>query len=246
MYKRQDGGSLGRADADGVDADALCGGALGYGDGVVLVVLTVGDEHDDTAAAGFGFARKGQQRLFQRLADGRTLHRHQRGIDAAREGFGHAVVGGDGQLHFGFSGEDHQPHAVLPQAVEEFVDGVFGAFEPVGLEILGQHGVGDVDNEHHLDALRLLLAEFRTELRPCGRQRQQRECRAEEDEFQQNAPGRHLGHQFAQGPYASEARQTPPPVARGEPEERGEERNGRQQPKKMGIGESEHGFTECV
>ena len=67
------------------------------------------------------------------------------------------------------------------QTVEELVDGVFGPLQPVGFEIFGQHRVRDVYGQHHLDALRLLLAEFRPELRACRRQYEQRDRRAEEE-----------------------------------------------------------------
>ncbi len=107
---------------------------------------------------------RAKQRLFQRLAHGRTLDRDERGVDAAGERPGHAVVRRDGQLHLGLPGEDHQPHTVLPQSVEEFADGILGPFQPVGLEVFGQHRIGDVDGQHHFDALRLLFAELGLEL----------------------------------------------------------------------------------
>ena len=87
----------------------------------------------------FRLAREGEQRLFESLADGRALHRHERRVDPPREGPRHAVVGGDRQLHLRLAGEDDQSHAVLPQPLEELADGVFGPFEAVGFEILGEH-----------------------------------------------------------------------------------------------------------
>ena len=44
-------------------------------------------------------------------------------------------------MHYGVAREDDQSHAILLESVEELVDGVFGAFEAVGLEILGEHRV---------------------------------------------------------------------------------------------------------
>ncbi len=210
------------------------------------MVLAVGNQHDDPAAGFFGIARKGQQRLFQRLAHGRTLDRDERGVDAAGERPGHAVVRRDGQLHLGLPGEDHQPHTVLPQSVEEFADGILGPFQPVGLEVFGQHRIGDVDGQHHFDALRLLFAEPGPELRPCGRQREQGESRAEKDEFQGDASGRNFGHQLAERGFASEAGQAAPTAAGRQPEEHDECGDGGQEPKVLGVGESEHGFRECV
>lgn len=158
------------------------------------MVLAVGNEDDDAAVALGRLAREGEQRLLEGLAHGRTLHVGQRGVDAPRKGLGHAVVRGNGELHLRLAGEDDEPHAVLLQPVEELVDGILGPLEAVGFEVLGQHRVRDVDHEHHLDALALLLAELRAQLRACGGEDEQRERRAEEDELQLHAPGRDVGH----------------------------------------------------
>ena len=167
-------------------------------------------------------------------------HRRQRRVEALGEGLRHTVVRRDGQLYLRFSREDDQPHAVLPEPVEKFVDGIFGALEPVGFEILGQHRVRDVDHEHHLHALRLLLAELRPELRACRRQYEQRDRRAEEDEFERHAPGRNFGHQLFQYLHAPEALQPPAAVARRQPEEQDQRGYDRQQPEILRICESKH------
>ena len=233
-------GAFGRADADGVNPYAHLRGVPCGRQCVVLVVLAVGDEDDDAAVVLLGFARKRHQGLRQRLADGRALHRHQRRVDALGEGLGHAVVRGDRQLHLRLPGEDDQPDAVLMQTVEELVDGVFGPLQPVGFEIFGQHRVRDVYGQHHLDALRLLLAEFRPELRACRRQYEQRDRRAEEDEFERHAPGRNFGHQLFQYLHAPEALQPLAAVARRQPEEQDQRGYDRQQPEILRICESKH------
>lgn len=102
-------------------------------------------------------------------------------------------------MHYGVAREDDQSHAILLESVEELVDGVFGAFEAVGLEILGEHRVRNIDHEHHLDTPALHLAEFRTQLRPCERQGEQGECREVQDEFQTPAPRRSVGHERTDG-----------------------------------------------
>ena len=204
------------------------------------MVLAVGDEDDDAAVALLRVAREGQQGLFQRLADGRALHRYQRRVDPPCEGPGHAVVRGDRQLDLGFAREDDQSHAVLLQPLEEFADGVFGPFETVGFEIFGQHRVRNVDREHHFDALGFLLAEFRTELRARRSQYDQRDGGAEKDEPESRAPGRYFGHQLLQNAGAAEACEPSAAVAGRQPVERDERRDGQQQPEILRICETEH------
>lgn len=185
-------------------------------------------------------AREGEQRLFECLADSRALHRNQRGVDAAGEGPGHAVVRGDGQLHLRLAGEDDQTHAVLLEPVEELADGVFGPLEAVGLEVFGEHRVRDIDHQHHLDALGLLLAEFRPELRAGRRQCDQQHGRGEEQELDDHAAVRDFGHQPVEHLRAAEAGQPPAAVAHGQPEKGRERRKGGEQPEVLRIGKSEH------
>mgnify|MGYP000565051599 CR=1 FL=1 len=91
-------------------------------------------------------------------------------------------------MHYGVAREDDQSHAILLESVEELVDGVFGAFEAVGLEILAS-----IEFETSTTSIisippALHLAEFRTQLRPCERQGEQGECREVQDEFQTPRP----------------------------------------------------------
>ena len=124
---------------------------FGRFDGAGVVPFAVGDEHDDASCGVISLFRKGHGGQREGLTDVGALHRnHRRGYSAGK-GFGHAVVRGDRQLHYGVAREDDQSHAILLESVEELVDGVFGAFEAVGLEILGEHRVRNIDHEHHLD-----------------------------------------------------------------------------------------------
>ena len=88
------------------------------------------------------------------------------------------------------------------------------------------------------DALRLLLVEFRPELRSCCRQYEQRDRRAEEDEFERHAPGRKLrisSSNTCMRPKASSRLWLP---ARRQPEEQDQHGYDRQQPEILRICES--------
>ena len=167
-------------------------------------------------------------------------HGGHRGRNALGKGLGHAVVGGDGELYGGVAGKDDHPNAVLFQTVEEFVDRVFCPLKAVRFEIFGQHRVGDVDGEHHLDALALLFTQLRPELRAgCGED-QQRDGRREEDEFQLHAPRRNVGHEEGYRLGIAETRQSPPPVVE-RPKKKGDQRGYcKQQIEVFGMCETKH------
>ena len=192
------------------------------------------------SCGGISLFRKGHGGQREGLTDVGALHRnHRRGYSAGK-GFGHAVVRGDRQLHYGVAREDDQSHAILLESVEELVDGVFGAFEAVGLEILGEHRVRNIDHEHHLDTPALHLAEFRTQLRPCERQGEQGECREVQDEFQTPAPRRSVGHERTDGFEPAETAEAPACELSGGRPYGDEQREEPQQPEVFGICESEH------
>lgn len=224
-----------------MDANALLRGPRGGGKGVVFMVLAVGNEHDGAAA--LVVVRRlgeGEQRLRQRPAHGRTLHRHQRGVDAACESPRHAVIRRHGQLHAGFAREDHQTDALLAEPFDEAVDGILRTLQTAGLEILGQHRVRDIDHQHQLHAFGFLLAEFRAGLRTRGGECQQPHGTDEEQEFEPQAPRSRFGREVAQQCGRGETRHAAPSEPQRQPAQRHERRHGRKQPQEVRIGESEH------
>lgn len=225
---------------DGEDADPLFCRAASDLHSPVVVPFAVGNENDDAAVALLGFLGEGEQRQRKGPSDIGALNRDERRSYLAGEGPRHAVIGGDGQLYGRIPGKDDHADPVLPEPVEELADSIFRAFEAVRLEILRQHRVGNIDNEHHLDPLAGLFAQLGTQLGPRRGEHHERRSRAEEQEPEPHTRGRSVGHEQPQDRRIAEAGEPAAAIAGRGSEETRHGGNEQQQPEKMGICESEH------
>ena len=105
--------------------------------GIVLVVLSIGDEDDGSAS--ITLFSKATNRRTQGLTDRRSLRLNQLRFDAVKEHLRGHVVTGDRQLHERVSGEDHQTHFVVDHVVHQFGQHLFGAVQTIRCDILCQH-----------------------------------------------------------------------------------------------------------
>ena len=131
------------------------------------------------------------------LADGGTLGGHDAGVDGRQEQLGGPVVGGEGQLLVGVTGEDDDADAVALQPVDQVGDGHLGALQPVGTYVFGQHRVGDVEHQHQVDTFALDLLQLGAHLRVYQADHQEEEGDEQQEELHQRLAIRYAGHQHA-------------------------------------------------
>ena len=86
-----DGLAFRRTYADGIHLDAQFRRLLGRTYGVVLVVLTVGDDYNDAAL--FALRAKALDTQANSVPDGRSLHGNGTGVDAPEEHLGSRRLG---------------------------------------------------------------------------------------------------------------------------------------------------------
>ena len=91
------------------------------------------------------------------------------------------MIGGHGALREGFSGKDGQTDIVVRTSADEFSCHILGGLHTVGLQVLGKHRCGDVDGQHDVDALNVLLIPGVVGLRTGKHQHDQRVGDAPQD-----------------------------------------------------------------
>ena len=107
--------AFGLTDTDYQHLDPFLFGAFGYRYGIVLVVLTIGDDDDRTACVAL-LAKTADGRT-QRRADGGTLRLDELWFDGVEEHFCRDVVAGDRQLYERITGKDDESHFVVHHIV---------------------------------------------------------------------------------------------------------------------------------
>jgi len=141
-----------RSHTDGMHHDAGLGGGSSSSFRIVLVVLAIGD-HDDGLATG--------DVLLETLSgqiDGRTdssaLCADRIRVHRVQEQLGRRTVCGDGELHEGFTGEDHDAQTITAQLVDELFHGSACGFHAAGAQVFALHAVAHIDGHHKVDAFR--------------------------------------------------------------------------------------------
>ncbi len=218
---------LRRTDTDGIDRHTLRGGMLRGTERIVLVVLPVGNEDDDTTRSALRSERRGCERNGAPQCGalpGNHIGRYLRHKSAGRQ-----IIGGYGKLHVGVARKDDHAYLILFQSLQHLLHGIFGPFEPVGLKIVGQHGVGNIDRQHDLHPLALHLPQFGAELRPGKRQGQQHQRRKEKHHLVAHAGRRGLGHEPRERQGIAETRKSPATRPESEQIHRRKQRHRRQQ-----------------
>ena len=235
------GCALGCADADGVYLDAACGGCLGRGECILLVVLAIGDEHHHATT----LALRGEGAGCQVDSGGYVgaLLAHRGGRYLRYEVARGDVVARDGELHVGVAREDDDTNLVLLYPLQQTTHSILGALQAVGLEVLGEHRVAHVDSQHYLDALALHLAELGAYLRTGQADDQEREADDEEGRLEAAATWRVVGHQRLQGLGVAEVLQATTTLATCPQVEPYEQRHKQQKVQKLYILKSKHFFT---
>ena len=227
--------ALSRADADGVDAQAVLGRFLGRRHGAGVVVLAVGEQDEDLVVVAFfvggerGLNGFGNSR--PALGDGV----HVESLDALAEG---RVVNGKRALQERAARKGDEPEAVRLRALHQVQRGQLGPRQAVGRDVLRQHAFRGVYGNHDVQPTLLDFLPIKAPLRP--RQRQD-EADDGEDQAAQTyllSRGRNADGQRRQEPCLDELGEQALPHA-GRPPEEGRQggRNDQQQPEHLWVGE---------
>ena len=161
--RHRDGRTFGFTDTDHENLYAFFLGALGYGYGIVFVVLTVGDEDDGTARV--ALLSKATDRGIQGCTDGGTLGLDEVRLDGIEEHLRRYIVTGDRQLDERVTGEDHESYLVVYHVIHQLGQHLFGAVQTVRRHVFRHHRVGDIEGYDGFDTLPFLRALGLTELR---------------------------------------------------------------------------------
>ena len=174
----------GRADAHGVDADALLRDLARGRDGAALEILAVG-EHDQALLVPLlggersAASRSALARSVPAVRDDARIERLQR----LEEG---VVVERERGLEERGARERDQADAVVLEPADQVDDRELRALEAIRSRVLGQHAARHVDGEQHVDAAAVLLlpveaelgaGERREDAGEAGGQQQRRACR---------------------------------------------------------------------
>ena len=135
----RDGRTLDGAYAKDVDLYALVACLLHGFVHAGFMVLTVGDK--DYSLANIILRCEALQCQADCIADGCALTAYHRWRYGFKKHLCRYVVGCDGQLREGITGKDDEPHLVVLHAVDELRHKTLGLLQPVGLDVLRQHGV---------------------------------------------------------------------------------------------------------
>ena len=207
------------------------------------MVLPIGDEDDDTAV----LAPRRERRSCERngTAERGTLFGDHIGRYLRHEVAGRQIIGRNGKLHVGVPCEDDDAHLILLQPLQHLFYGIFGTFEPVGFEIAGQHGVGDIDRYHYLHPFALHLPEFGTELRTGHRHCKQRQRRQKKHRLVAHTRRRSLRHEFCKRLRIAETLQPSAARPNGKQIHRRQQRYRRQQVQIIRNREFQHLLSIC-
>ena len=191
-----DGSALGRAYAKDIDVHPFLGGSLCRGHCPTLVVLTVGDDEDGTTHS--LLLREAVRGQLNGAGDVGALHGNHGGRDVVEEHLGRDIVASDGQLRVSIAGIDNEADFVINHIIYEAADEHLGLRQTAGRDILGHHGVTDVQGDDGLDAAARARVDASAVLRTCQAQHQHGQRRIQEPELQLATPAGDIGHQRLQ------------------------------------------------
>ena len=117
-------------------------------DNVVLMVFSVGQDHDH--ARGLALAVEAIPACFHRPSDGRPLGGHHARSDGFQKQTQCVQVCGERALNVGFTCKHDEPQAIARGVGRQPFDGPFGQVQ-AGTHVLCHHAVADVQRHHHVN-----------------------------------------------------------------------------------------------
>ena len=148
VVKGRNGRAFQRRQTDKMDRTSLFRHFACRGHNIVLVVFTI-REHNHHAR-GFAALIEPIPTHIHGLAHCGALHRNHSRVDSFQEQVERFDVRGQGALHIGVSGKDHEANAVAGCGCGEAFDGSFGQVKPRHAHVLRHHAVADVQGDHHV------------------------------------------------------------------------------------------------
>jgi len=143
-----DGGSFRPAHTDTENPDAFFGHGFGHLFGIALGIFTVRDENHGFFRVGFFF--KAVVSCFQGFGKVGAAHGQKSRGQYLEKNIKGLMVQGQGALEQSSPGKGHQPGPVGFHHAQKINDLPFGPFQPVGLDIPGQHTFGAVQGDHEI------------------------------------------------------------------------------------------------
>ena len=148
-----DKGALCRTDSDDVGVYAF-GKSIGCSTlRIILMIFTIGDENNSLFGSLVGCETTYSQ--IDGSTDSCTLQRHHTRVDALEEHLCRHEVVGDWELSIGFACKDNETHLIVVEIIDKTRQHTLGPLKAIGLDVLSQHRVGDIETNHHLDAFLL-------------------------------------------------------------------------------------------
>ena len=157
--------TLGRTDAQHIDAHASILSRFSSLNRPTLMVFTIGN--DDNGLTNLLILCKAVGCHINGGGDVGSLCCHHRRVDVRQEHFGRNIVAGDRQLNEGIASKDDKTNLVVGELINQVLNNHLRTVETTGRNILGQHGVRDIHRNDGLDASTLLVTNLRTHLRTC-------------------------------------------------------------------------------
>lgn len=152
------------------------------------MVFAVGD--DDDGLALLAVLRKTLHGQSDGLCHVRALRADERRVDVLQEEFGRHIVARDGQLDEGVAGEDHHSYLVVAEVIHQVLHHDLALLQSRRRHVLRHHGVADVEADHRLYALSLLVRDAASRLRAGDHDDHQGDGRHQQPKLDSRAPAR--------------------------------------------------------
>ena len=184
-----------RCHAHRVDRHTRGGDLLGARQGIVFVVLTIGDDQNDPAR--FALRIKGFRAQVDGAAHCCPLQRDALRTDGVQEQFHRRQVQGQWRLHIGVARKNNEAHAVAIQLTDDALHRALGQIEPGHPHVFREHGLAHVEGDHDVDAFGLHFFHSGAPFRVHHAQGQRRQCGAPKQELPHGTPRPRIGPQGA-------------------------------------------------
>ena len=231
-----DKGTLCRTDSDDVGVYAF-GESVGCGTlRIILMIFTIGDKNN--SLLGSLVRCKTAYCQIDGSTDSCALQRHHARIYALEEHLGRHKVIGDGKLGIGLTCEYNETHLVVVEIIDKTRQHALGPFKTIGLDILSQHRIGDIETNHHLDAFLLDGLKFRAELRTGSSDYEADKGKHLDSELDAKLPFADTLHQRTQQAQVAKTTQGLVTAHSAHEEQDHESKNYNQQPKYIRIGKT--------
>ena len=233
-----DGLAFRRSYSYGIHPDAAFGDSLCRRDGVIFVILAIGDHDYGPAFLALGAETPGGGDY--RIAYGCTLNGNGARVDIVQEHLRGNIVRGYRKLDERSPCEYHKSYPVVMKSVGQPGDGKLGPGKPVRLIIPGKHGVGDVQADHDLRAFGFPLGKLRAYQRTRKPYHEELEGGAEQHYVPPAFRGRPRRHQLTHEPRVAEAGDGLASIMPDDAVDNQQDRRQKQQPQKFGFSKIQH------